>query len=240
MPPNREDRPGDTEAAPTTRQVDGTENTAQRLLGHELHVFPADHPDHKQCIGKHGPDNPCDGKRGKHPAVKWGVWAIAPTPQTISLGWRKHRGACNIGIACGPSSLVVLDEDAAGELQRWCDAHGITLPPTYTVSTGRGNHYYFRWDHTKTRIGNHERIFDGYKINVRGDGGYVIGEGSQHESGIIYTGNDRPIAELPDTVANLLLLSTEIRNGNAPADQESFFREAPDYTAGRHRGRQSA
>ena len=98
----------------------------------------ADHPGQPECIGKHGPDNPCDGIRGKHPAVKWGTWAVEVTPQMIDLVWENRDGLANVAVACGPSNLVVLDEDASGELDRWCVTYDVTLPDTYTVTTGQG------------------------------------------------------------------------------------------------------
>jgi hypothetical protein len=60
---------------------------ALALHNQGLHVFPADHPDQPDCIGLHGPDTPCDGIRGKHPAVKWKAWAVAATAQMIELAW---------------------------------------------------------------------------------------------------------------------------------------------------------
>ncbi|MDQ1305773.1 MAG: hypothetical protein QG671_1605, partial [Actinomycetota bacterium] len=42
---------------------------AHRMLDQGLHVFPLDHPGQRNCAGLHGPNNPCDGTRGKHPAV---------------------------------------------------------------------------------------------------------------------------------------------------------------------------
>jgi hypothetical protein len=188
-----------------TTECSGTVRQARRLHARGFHVFPVDHPNHPQCIGKHGPDNPCDGERGKHPAVKWGTWAVAATPQMIDLEWGKRRGVANIAIACGPSGLVVFDEDEAGEADRWCVTNGVTLPNTYTVPTGRGRHLYYRWDHTQQRIGNVPKAVDGFKMDVRGDGGYAIGEGSQHASGATYTGNGQPIADLPPKVAEVLL-----------------------------------
>jgi P4 family phage/plasmid primase-like protien len=180
--------------------------TARQLLRDRgFHVFPADHPDHPECIGRHGPTTPCDGCRGKHPAVKWGVWAVTVTLQMIDLEWGKHGGLANAAVACGPSSLVILDEDEQGELERWCAAYGFILPETYTVITARGRHLYFHWDHTKQRIGNSPKAMDGFKIDVRGDGGYAIAEGSQHASGAVYVGNGLPVADLPQDVAQLLL-----------------------------------
>ena len=110
----------------------------------------------------------------------------------IDLEWTKHGGLANIAIACGPSNLVVLDEDQLGELDRWCTAHGITLPDTYEVTTGRGRHRYFRWDHSVQRIGNSSKALDGFKVDVRGDGGFVIAEDSQHESGATYSATACP------------------------------------------------
>ncbi len=186
-----------------------------------LHVFPVDHPDHPDCIGKHDPDkSPCDGTRGKHPACKWGTWAVAATPQMIEQAWDRRGGLANIGISFGPSGLVVLDEDAHGELDRWCTDNGVTLPPTYEVATDRGRHLYFRWDHSKQRIGNREKAMADYKINVRGDGGYAVGGGSKHESGAIYIGNGQPIADLPQEVADKLLADTP-----PPPNPQSFFQQ---------------
>jgi Bifunctional DNA primase/polymerase, N-terminal/AAA domain len=195
-----------------------TVQLAQAHALHErgLHVFPADHPDQPQCIGKHQPDAPCDGTRGKHPAVKWGTFAVTVTPQTIDLTWAQHGDLANIAISCGPSGLVVLDEDERGEIERWCATYGITLPDTYTVTTDRGAHQYFRWDHTTQRIGNSPKAMDGFKIDVRGAGGFVIGEGSQHASGAIYTGNGLPIADLPHPVAELLVAGRHQQPPDAP------------------------
>jgi hypothetical protein len=191
---------------------------ALELHKRDLHPFPVDHPDQPKCIGAHSPDNPCDGIRGKHPACKWKTWAVVTTPQMIEDAW-KRRGLANIAIDCGSSNLVVLDEDQHGELVRWCADNGITLPPTYEVGTGRGRHLYFHWDHAVQSIGNSEKAFKGYKINVRGDGGLVIGEGSKHESGVIYAGNGKPIADLPQIVADKLLAGTPTLS----TDTQSFF-----------------
>jgi Bifunctional DNA primase/polymerase, N-terminal/Protein of unknown function (DUF3987) len=196
-----------------------------------LHVFPADHPGQPQCIGKHGPHSPCDGKRGKHPAVAFGTWAIAATSQMIDLEWSKHRGIANIAVACGPSQLVVLDEDEAGALDRWCDTNDITLPATYEVTTGRGRHVYFYWDHTARPIGNSDKAMHGLKINVRGNGGYAIAEGSVHESGAVYTGNGLPVAELPAQVAKLLLAGKNGSSVNGKGRPETVLTGAADFLA---------
>ncbi|MBS1693183.1 MAG: bifunctional DNA primase/polymerase [Actinobacteria bacterium] len=187
-------------------------STARELHARGFHVFPCDHPDQQRCIGKHGPGNPCDGMRGKHPAVSWGTWAQTVTAQMIDLVWTKHGGQANPAVSCGPSNLVILDEDEAGALDEWCTTYGITLPATYIVTTGRGRHLYFRWDHDAQPIGNSPKVFGGRKIDVRGYGGYAIAEGARHASGATYTGNGLDVAELPAEVAEMLIAAN---NGGA-------------------------
>ena len=177
---------------------------AHALHAQGLHPFPADHPDHPDCIGAHV-KIPCDGTRGKHPTVAFGTWATTVTSQQIDRAWSKHGGLANIAIACGPSNLVVLDEDQAAELDRWCVTYGITLPTTREVTTGRGRHLYFNWDHSKQPIGNGSKAFDNFKIDVRGKGGMVIAGGSKHASGADYIDNGHPIADLPQKVADLII-----------------------------------
>ena len=46
--------------------------------------------------------------------MKFGTWATTVTPLMIDHAWTARGGLANIGIACGPAGLVVLDEDKAG------------------------------------------------------------------------------------------------------------------------------
>ncbi|WP_328295785.1 bifunctional DNA primase/polymerase [Kineococcus sp. NBC_00420] len=156
-------------------------------------VFPLDHPDLPVCIGLHGPTTPCDGKRGKHPTTRWSK--TATTDEEV-LKTIFAQGLRNIGIACGPAGLLVIDEDQDGAFAAFAASQGASIPPTYTVRTGRGFHYYFHQDGT---LGNHEGLLTGQGINVRGVGGYVVAPGSRHESGEMYEALDdeAPIAEIP-------------------------------------------
>ena len=194
-----------------------------------FYVFPTDHPDQSRCIGLHNPvTSPCDSIRGKHPAVKWKTWApIAKAkPELLEEAFRRRNNLANIGIACGPSKLVVLDEDQFNELKRWCTDMGITLPETYTVTTGRGKHLYFFWDHaTNGPISNREQAFAGYKINVRGHGGLVIGEYSKHETGVVYTGNGMPIVPLPQEVPDKLLHASG--NSSSTPNAQTIWQHIP-------------
>ncbi len=111
------------------------------------------------------------------------------------------RRPYNIGIACGPSGLLVIDLDMPkpGERPppRWalpgvndgadvfalvCEQAGEAMPlETFHVRTRRGGfHLYFtapdgiRLTNTSDDRGNGL----GWKVDTRGDGGYVVGPGS--------------------------------------------------------------
>lgn len=129
----------------------------------------------------------------KRPALKENWQDLATTdPDQIRSWWA--RQAYNIGIACGPSGLVVVDLDIDGNrdalggpggpasgtasLQLLCRAHGQQYPGgTYTVDTPSGGcHLYFSAPATPVRNST-RRI--GPLIDIRADGGYVVGAGSR-------------------------------------------------------------
>lgn len=104
----------------------------------------------------------------------------------------------NVGIDCGKSGLVVIDEDKEGTVASWLGE----LPSTYTVRTGRGRHLYFRAP-SGQQIGNRIAIVEG--VDVRAEGGYVVGAGSIHANGTPYAVEvDAPIADLPPAVLTAL------------------------------------
>jgi hypothetical protein len=190
-----------------------------------LHLFPVDHADLPRCIGCHRPGEPCDGKRGKHPAV---AWSRCSTTDPAVLQRMFSRGPRNVGIDCGRSRLVVLDEDAPGELDRLCTDHGQQLPDTFTVSTGRGRHVYFRQP-AGLPYGNAEGGLRDYKVNVRGRGGYVVGPGSKHENGCTYLVlTSAKIVPVPEWIEALLCPPAPVRR--APLD--SMFMGSPRALAG--------
>ena len=57
--------------------------------------------------------------------------------------------------------------------------------PTFTVRTGKGLHYYFE-PPAGVALGNREGSFTTFQIDVRGQGGYVVGPGSLHAGGARY------------------------------------------------------
>ncbi len=152
----------------------------QRQLG--AAVFPVDHPDLPRCAGWHKPGEPCDGKRGKHPACRW-TEASTTDPETIVAALAGQRR--NIGIDTRKSGLLVVDEDEHGAFTAYAASVGQEIPETFTVSTAAGRHFYFLQPAGQP-LGNGEGELRDLPINIRG-AGYVVGPGSVHETGVVYT-----------------------------------------------------
>lgn len=162
---------------------------------HGLALFAVDHPALPQCAGAHHPDRPCDGKRGKHPCGRWSRDATDPRRLAVEL----RRGPRNLGVACGPSGLLVVDEDRPGAFTAYATEHGHQVPDTFMVKTGKGAHFYFRQP-GDSPIGNTRGALAGRSIDIRGRGGFVVAAGSLHETGALYEPVDSaaPILPMPD------------------------------------------
>jgi hypothetical protein len=160
----------------------------------------------------------------KRPALNQNWQDLATTdPVRIRSWWA--RQAYNIGIACGPSGLVVVDLDisstgatGAASLELLCRAQGQRLPAgTYTVDTpSGGSHLYFTAPATPVRNST-GRL--GPLIDIRADGGYVVGAGSRI-AGRAYAcrGDFLPLAlPLPGWITRLLEDVPPLLTDGAPA-----------------------
>jgi hypothetical protein len=189
-------------------------------------MFTADHPGLPECAGAHGPDHPCDGKRGKHPCGKWSrdsttdpaaiTRALAGPPRNTAIDTRK-------------SGLLVADEDRHGAFTDYAASIGGAVPETFTVTTRPGRkHFYFRQP-AGSPFGNGTGTLP-QGIDVRGHG-YVIAPGSLHETGVIYTPVNPavPVAPIPGWLAAALRPPSFSQPGRAP------FRQ-PGSVHGRLRG----
>ncbi|MDP9412722.1 MAG: bifunctional DNA primase/polymerase [Pseudomonadota bacterium] len=124
----------------------------------------------------------------------------APTAEELA-SW--DQSDCNMGVICGAASnLVVVDVDSP-EAQALLD--GLSLPATPAVKTAKGQHLYFRPPPGGLRNGTK---IAGEKLDLRGDGGYVVGAGSVHETGVSYqwlvSPDDVPFAEFPQQLLELI------------------------------------
>jgi hypothetical protein len=150
---------------------------------------------------------------GKHP-----IGSLAPhgfkdattDENTIGRWWTQYPQA-NIGVACGPSGLLVADLDVKPDegvdgtpaWQRLQSEHG-QAPETLVQASGSGQggrHYIFD-----------RKAFEGYikstdgaagtdqkGLDIRADGGYFIADPSNHKSGGRYKrlNPETPIAQVP-------------------------------------------
>ena len=102
--------------------------------------------------------------------------------------WFNRQPKINIGIACKPSNLVVLDVD----LRNGGTTDGLTK--TRRIRTGNGWHYYYYASSGMSFPGKYREGVD-IKWN-----GYVVAAPSVHPSGSIYQVDDlteiRPISDL--------------------------------------------
>jgi hypothetical protein len=140
--------------------------------------------------------------RGKKvPSMAWKAFQkTRPTEQQIQ-DWQGEEANVAI-VTAAISDLFVLDVDSP-EAQALVD--DLNLPKTPTVRTAKGRHYLFR--NPPFELRNKVRL-KGMELDVRGEGGYIVGPGSQHPTGFIYQWEVAPgecdFAALPSEVLNLL------------------------------------
>lgn len=150
----------------------------------------------------------------KRPAVQdWEHRAIAD-PGRVARYWPSRRH--NPAIACGPSSLVVLDldtspDEAPGRMEaiapygaarfaELCRQGGHEWPHTLTVSTPRGGwHLYFQAPPDPVIRNSASKIAP--KVDVRGAGGYVLAAGAVVGGRPYRVIDAREVAELPSWLA---------------------------------------
>lgn len=148
--------------------------------------------------------------QGKHPRTANGFRDSSSSPDQIHQWWSRWSNA-NIGISTGyPNFIVVLDidprHDGDKSLERLENEYG-KLPGTFTVKTGGGGfHYYFsRFAGIKIKSLSNA-LGDKYPgLDVKGEGGYVVGPGSRHVSGGYYTiVNDADLVDVPEWLEKLI------------------------------------
>jgi hypothetical protein len=154
-------------------------------------VFPVDHPGLPECAGWHKPQLPCDGKRGKHPACSW---ARDSTTDRAAIARMLSGPLRNTAIDTRKSGLLVVDEDRHGAFTAYAASISEAVPETFTVSTAKGRHFYFR--QPDQQLGNSPGALADWDCDVRG-AGYVIAPGSLHETGVIYTPVSVPVPVVP-------------------------------------------
>lgn len=107
------------------------------------------------------------------------------TPAELEA-WFKNKNI-NYGIVCGRiSGFVVVDVDDIEALD-WCLRN--LPPPMFKCKSGKGEHWYYKYPkdggvvNNKSRFKVNNRVL---KIDIRADGGLIVGPGSTHASGVTY------------------------------------------------------
>lgn len=152
-----------------------TSNLALILHGLGFSIFPVPMPRPGALTGRPGD--------GKTPDVPWKFWQTARADEAQIIRW--FVPPQNVAIVTGEISGVVVVDCDTDEALAYATRH---LPYTpWQVYTAKGFHLYYR--HPGTPVRNRARIStsDGrLALDVRGDGGYVIGPWSEHASGAMY------------------------------------------------------
>ncbi|AVT41789.1 DNA primase [Plantactinospora sp. BB1] len=146
----------------------------------------------------------------KRPAVRDWESRATTDPDRIERCWT--AGPYGIGIACGPSRLVVVDLDVpktpggpngAEVFGALCEPHGPDAWETYTVQTGRGGlHLYYRHPDGPELRNTAGTL--GPAIDTRAHGGYVVAAGSTVAGRPYLVDGDTDPAPLPGWLADLL------------------------------------
>jgi len=146
--------------------------------------------------------------RGKKPVTAHGLLDATVDVERITAFWQTHPSH-NVAIRCGViSGIVVLDvdgEEGTASLRALETKYG-QLPKTLSVVTPRGGqHFYFL--HPGSGEVHNTTGFPGPGLDIRGDGGYVLGRPSVGANLRIYQVDEE--AELTNLPVWLLTLLVE-------------------------------
>lgn len=119
----------------------------------------------------------------KRPAIKAWQQRASTDRARIARCWAGGQ-PWNVGVACGPSRLVVIDldtgtdgPDGAAGLAALAAERGGPLPSTYTVTTPSGGRHLYYTTPPGVRLRNTAGQLAPH-VDTRAEGGYVVGPGS--------------------------------------------------------------
>lgn len=126
--------------------------------------------------------------RDKRPALRsWADFQKRPATYAELEQWFDRPERFNVGIVTGRvSGIFVIDLDSPAAIT-WGQHH---LPRCeMRVRTAKGQHWYYPYTgdrpiRNKVRTTHEGQVLE---LDVRADGGYVVGPGSIHPSGVVYT-----------------------------------------------------
>jgi len=170
----------------TTRQATSTATHAEAYARRGWHIFPLK-----------------PGTKNGHLLQSWTREASADIERV--RGWWKRWPDANIGIACGPSRLLVVDLDGDEGREGWERLRGefhLTPSPLVAVTGTGGRHLVYTLPEGMRNTA--KRLGPG--IDTRAAGGYIVAPPSVHPNGQRYTWADPNAApaECPPMLVELL------------------------------------
>jgi Bifunctional DNA primase/polymerase, N-terminal len=150
--------------------------------------------------------------RDKRPLPHFKQWEKRATrDQDIVYQWWSDS-PYNIGVATGPSQLLVIDCDTATDSATvdWRQEEDEVailrrqLPKTFSVRTPSGGLHLYFTAHKNVPLGNTASRL-GKHVDTRGAGGYIVGPGSVCSGRIYVVVDHAPIAPLPTWITELLV-----------------------------------
>lgn len=134
-------------------------------------------------------------------------------PDRIQRAWSERP--FNVGIATGPSGLVVVDLDmpkpnsstdtpsGVTTFKALCERTGRAVPATYRTRTASGGHHLYFTAPPGQRLGNTAGTLAPL-VDTRAWGGYVVAAGSTTTAGPYDVTDNAPVAPLPAWLLSLL------------------------------------
>ena len=144
--------------------------------------------------------------------LKWEQRATTD-PDRIQAAW--SRAPFNVGIATGPSRLVVVDLDmpkdnsssdapsGAATFEALCERAGHAVPDTYRVRTASGGEHLYFTAPDRVRLANTAGTI-GELVDTRAWGGYVVAPGSLTPAGAYEALSGPLVAPLPAWLQSIL------------------------------------
>jgi hypothetical protein len=164
-------------------------------------VFPL----HGIISGRCSCRRPCPHP-AKHPLTRHGLRDATTEAKTVQAWWERWPWA-NVGIATGAISgiVVIVVDPRAGAAESLAHLQSLmgSLPETLAASTGGGGQHLV-YAHPGVEMRNTAGRLPGVTdtmpgLDLRGDGGYIVGAPSRHASGAPYRWIDEtvPVAPVP-------------------------------------------
>ncbi|MEV3948309.1 bifunctional DNA primase/polymerase [Streptomyces halstedii] len=181
------------------------------------HVFPLRPGDKRPAL--HG-ETTCPGTGDCASGHRKWEDRATTDPDRIRTAW--STGAFNVGIATGPSGLVVVDLDmpkpksstgtpcGVTTFTALCERAGQAVPATYRTRTASGGHHLYFAAPPGTRLANTAGKL-GKLIDTRAHGGYVVAAGSITATGLYTVTDPTPPTPLPEWLYASLTLRQPVR-----------------------------